>query len=354
MNRRPYEVIFHRYFSRLPQYQRDLYRGRLNMGQFEIQELAAAFEGIRDEINSRWGIHARRIEDPSGEVKLHLDYIESKDLNAITFSDEGISFVGITGQMLVHIARTSEAMWRSGALGELLKIELSPEVRDFLFQAVLLIQLQFLSSHELGHLFHGHVEQNAFREEFASNPNGASPLRGHLREQAREVEADGYAVHLLLDNLVATESGHSIHGRLGSKLSREDCMLTLFLLSVGIMFFFLHPRDFQTSEVRMSEHPFALARMNVILYDLIGWCTLKRPGLERWASIEKFQRTMACAQAASGNPEQQQAWQRQGEFLMSTEGKKYLDDLYAEREQLRAEMSGLRWTLIEPSAPAQS
>jgi len=90
--------------------------------------------------------------------------------------------------------------------------------------------------------------------------------------------------------------------------------------------------------------------MNVVLYDLIGWCRLNRPGLEKWASLETFQRLMACVQAAAENPERQQAWVLQGEFLRSAEGKQYLDDLYAERGKLRAEMSSRQWKLIAPVA----
>jgi hypothetical protein len=69
MTNAPYEVIFHRYFSKLTPHLRELYRGRLNMSEFEIQELVLAFEGIRDEINSRWENHAagsrRRLERSS-------------------------------------------------------------------------------------------------------------------------------------------------------------------------------------------------------------------------------------------------------------------------------------------------
>lgn len=345
----PYEVIFHRYFSRLPKHLRDVYRGRLNLDKFEIPELANAFGGIQKEINSRWTHHAPRILAPSGEVKLHFDYIDGDDVNAITFGDDGISFVGITGKMLVHIARTSEAMWRLNLLSELLGVELSRDVRDFLFQAVLLFQLQFLSSHELGHLFHGHADHNAFREEFSSAIKIPSQNGGNLRAQAREVEADGYAVHSILDNFVATENGRIIHGRVRSTLLQEECVMSLFLVSIGFLFFFLHPRAFEVSQVRASDHPSGLARMNIVLHDLIAWCQLNRPGLEAWASFEKFQEIMWAVAAASGNPEQLREWLKQGEFLRSDEGRKYLDDLYAERERLRGDMTGLQWKLRQPS-----
>jgi len=346
----PHEVIFHRYFSQLPKYLRDVYRGRLDLDRFEIPELANAFSGIQDEINSRWTQHAPRILAPSGEVKLHFDYIEAPDLNAITFGHEGISFVGVTSGMLAHIARTSEAMWRLNLLSELLGVELSGEVRDFLFQAVLLFQLQFLSSHELGHLFHGHVDRQAFQEEYlsATSTMNTPSHSGGMRDQVREVEADGYAVHSILDNFVATENGRFIHGRIRSTLPQEECILTLLLLSVGFLFFFLRPRPFEVSGVRPSDHPFGLARMNIVLHDVIAWCQLNRPGLEAWASFEKFQEIMWAVSAASGNAEQLEAWLKQGEFLKSAEGKKYLGDLYAERERLRSDMTEFQWKLGRP------
>jgi len=347
-----HEVTFHRYFAQLAPYLQDKYHGRLDFSRFGVPELASAFEAIRDEINVRWSTHANRILAPDGAVDLYLDYINSTEVNAITFFYDGTHFVGITDKMLIRFSEAAGALWGLDALKDLLRIELSTEVRNFLFQAILLIQLQFISSHELGHLFHGHIDRTILQEEFCEAlPQTQDLLKktNRLKDQAHEVEADGYAVHMLLDNLVASNSGDHIYRRLGSKLPREDCIFTLLLLAVGSVFFFLKPREFDEEAVRALDHPFAVARMNVVLYDLIGWCSLNRPGLEGWASVESFQWVMACIGQAANQPEQWSAWARQGEFLKNPAGKQYMADLYAEREKLRADMASRSWKITPPA-----
>lgn len=345
MSSLPPEVVFHRYLTRLPAYRREVYRGRSDLSKFPKQELVPVFEAIKDEINALWREHAARIQSPDGEVRLHLDYIDSNDVNAITFYDEGIHFVGITEEMLLHFTRACEALWRLNSIGDLLLIKTDDEARDFLFQAILLIQLQYIAYHELGHLFHGHVDSTALSEEFSPAAAGDLPMSQKLWDQAHEVEADGYAVHLLLNNLVSLTNGGPIHGRLRSKLNMEDCILTLFLVSVGSLFFFLRPKAFNEKEARKADHPFSLARMNVVLYDLTGWCETKRPDLVEWASQDKFQRIMSCVAQAAPNPDQARSWALQGDFLRSGQGSQYLSDLYAERAKVRAEMSQRKWTL---------
>lgn len=345
----PQELTFDAFLKSLPRPLGDIFRGRLEISKFEVQELASAFNGIKQEINARWRTHSTFIKAPHGPVDLHMDYIDSTVLNAITFGANGTHFVGITDKMLVHFSKIAAVMWRLNTLADLLEIEMSQEVRNFLFHAVLLIQLQFISSHELGHLFHGHIDRTALHQEFASGAPHQVPPVEKLRDQAHEVEADGYAVHMLLDNLIVGDSGPRIYERLGSRLSADHCILTLFLLSVGSLFFFLAPQEFDVKNVRRVDHPFPLARMNVVMYDLTGWCELKRSELRNWATLDKFQQIMGSVQQAADSPDQATAWRKQGDFLNSSEGKQYLGDLYAERETLRADMTSRRWELIRAS-----
>jgi hypothetical protein len=76
-------------------------------------------------------------------------------------------------------------------LADLLAIDMSEDVRNFLFQAILLIQLQFASSHELGHMFHGHVIPIEFYEEFTSPISAGSAPKGNLSRQAKRLRLMG-------------------------------------------------------------------------------------------------------------------------------------------------------------------
>jgi hypothetical protein len=154
---------------------------------------------------------------------------------------------------------------------------------------------------------------------------------------------------MLLDNLVSGESGAQIHAHLGSTLEQGDCILRLFLLSVGAFFFSLTPMKFNKTTVREATHPFFLARMNVVMYDLNGWCELRRPELGNWGTPDKFQEIMGYVQQAVDNDDFASAWSQQSDFLKSSEGKQYLDDLYAAQRRLREQMSTRKWELLPAS-----
>jgi len=329
----------------LPIQERELLdsRGRLDLVNFAIPELAQVFEGARCLINSAWAANACRIIAPDGSVALHLDYINSSVVTAITFGYEGTYFVGLTGAMLEHLARTSSSLWRLGEVGELLDLEPTNETEEPLFQALLLTQLQFISSHEVGHLFHGHQQRNAFRTEYRQMMRSCTEDK--TKDQAREVEADAYAVHLLLNNSLLSDAGAMIRARLKSRLAKEDCILTLVMLSIGSLFYFLDPLEFESDRVRFEPHPFALARINVVIREITNWCKLNLPEYIGWATLPRFQRVMAPVVDVGGSEERFKMWLRQGDYLRGQSGTDYTSDLYRFQDELRSEMDPIRWRI---------
>lgn len=338
------ELQFHLYLMNLPIQDRAIFISRSDLSEFSVPELSLAFLEARKLINAAWANEAHRIKSPDGEVIVHLDFIKSPRENAITFGSDGAYFVGITEPFLALFVRSSSALWQADFLAQLLEIEMTTEVRNFLFQVLLLFQLQFISSHELGHLFHGHGRGN-FREEFAQHQPAASNSR--MCEQAGELEADGYAVHLLLNGMLRSGNGADIHKRLGSALALEDCILTLFLLSVGALFYFMEPDQFRSDAVRYPDHPFALARMNIVMDEIKSWCQQHLPQYADWGSVKRFQWIMACVSKVAESPERMEMWKHQGEFLTTDTGRQYLNDLYAEKLHLRRSMDGSQWMIEE-------
>jgi hypothetical protein len=342
------ELQFHLYLRNLPIPNREhgghhVFDGRLDLANFAIPELAQAFEYARGLINAAWAANTPRILAPDGSIALHLDYINSSAVNAITFGYEGTYFVGITGAMLERFVATSSSLWRLDEVRELLGLEAANEIEDPLFQALLLTQLQFISSHEVGHLFHGHQQRNAFRTEFR---NGiASDTAGSMKDQAREVEADAYAIHLLLSNALLSDTGAMIRARLESRLAKEDCILTLVTLAIGSLFYALEPLAFESGRVRYGDHPFALARMNVVMREITNWCNLNLPEYINWATLPRFQRVMAPVVNAGGSEERFKMWLRQGDYLRGQSGADYTSDLYRFQDELRSEMDPLRWCI---------
>jgi hypothetical protein len=160
-----------------------------------------------------------------------------------------------------------------------------------------------------------------------------------------EVEADGYAAHSMLQNLFGGGIGTNLHLKLKSSKVVDDFTLTYFLLAIGSLFYLWGNRTFSSSDVRGYEHPPALMRLNVFMRDIEGWLNDNHPVLVNWGTIQQFQDIMnAIAQAAEGTVNQA-AWDEQGRYLLSPEGRRYIDELYEARRLLRAEMEPFQWHL---------
>jgi hypothetical protein len=321
---------------------------RLATVDFTDRILGDAIEGIRDSINERFRVNAAGITSPHGEPIIHMDYLRSDEVSAFAFFHEGIAFIALTSALLVRLIDITSKLWRLNPLGEILKINLSTETRNYIGATSLPIQMQIVSGHELGHIFHGHCGESdrpGLRVDTASQlrvqPDGEA---NHMRDQAMEVEADGYAAHMMLTNFL-NGVGENLFGMLNPALPKEEFILTYFLVELGSLFYLWGPRAFDPQSVRSYDHPPALMRMNVFMRDIEVWCSEHRPDLVHWGTLERFQRIMHCVSLANGETEGLKVWQRQGAFLLSDAGERYIADLYKTRETLRTDMDRLRWNL---------
>jgi len=350
----PSEVIFDRYFSghSSPAF-RAKYRGRLNTLDFTDAVLGEALGAVRDEINKIYELNAAGISSPDGCPIIHMDYLNSEEVNAFAFFEKGVSFIALTKGLLERLIQISSQLWRLNLLGDLLGFDLSTDTRNVLGATALPILIQILSSHELGHFFHGHCGESALAKFKAENNidrsfDGLGCAR-ELRCQAMEVEADGYAAHMMLQNFFNGGVGEFLFKRLQSRLPKEEFILSYFVAAVGSLFYLWGPRSFDPAQIRQYDHPPALMRMNVFMRDINGWCSEHRPGLVAWGSVQQFQGVMRCVAMADESGQNFEAWQRQGEFLLGDAGKQYIADLYSTREKLRSEMEPLRWHFVAAS-----
>jgi hypothetical protein len=125
----------------------------------------------------------------------------------------------------------------------------------------------------------------------------------------------------------------------------EDCILNLFLLSAGAVFYFLDPEVFISSDVRKPDHPFALARMNYVMEEITSWCEQHIPTYAGWGTEEQFQWVMACVASVANSSERLKMWTDQGAFLLTSIGREYLEDLRIEKLALRQSMDGSQWNV---------
>jgi hypothetical protein len=312
--------------------------------------LAASLEETRDQINRVYAQNSPGIQNPHGATQVHLDFVTSEKLNAIAFVYEDRPFIAITTALLRRLGEIASQMWRLNLVAPMLGIVLDQDTRNRFAGTLLVVQLQVLASHELGHHFHGHCASDADNEiaEFAFEDVAAinsAIVPNRLRDQAMEVEADGYATHHMLQNFFSGGIGGNLHRILVSGKGVEDFTLTYFLLATGSLLYLWGSRSFSAEDVYMYRHPPALSRLNVVMTDLGGWLSLNHPHLQDWATIERFQAVMTAVAAAAEGKIDQAPWEAQGTFLRSVDGQRYTDNLYAVRATLRAEMQPYQWHL---------
>ena len=288
---------------------------------------------------------------PEGPVRIHMDYIASSMVNAFAFYFEGWYFIGITDGMLELFAKSCTALWRLEPLAESLGIDPAREKRDSVFQFVLLLELQYISNHELGHMFHGHcagLRDGRYRAEFDVATLVANSIG--MEGQARELEADGYAINLLLKNLLQSDNGAFMHRRVQSTKSVREFVVTLFLLSLAATLYHLKSSPFDAAKVRGGDHSDGLIRMNILLGEILGWCADNIDWKDA-ISQDDLQRIMELIVTAVSNPMQEQLWRDQGAYLLTEEGREYLNDIYKRRINLRLKMDPHHWRLSTEVQP---
>lgn len=350
------EMTFRRYFSTHdnPNF-RKRYPGRLENLDFGDSLFNDAVSAFRLEVHRRYRDNFKNFRPADGMRSLHLDYIESRETNAMAFYVDDLACIAITEPAIKAIADLAASLAVSPQVRSILGThELgSADIRR-VAGAFFTTNMQVISSHELGHIVHGHCFETARTIPRLEMSNPEEPcfsynVENTMRVQAMEVDADGYVPHMLLQNLFGG-AGKALHAYLHTTVPEPEFTMSYLLLSLGSVFYVLGPRTFDPDRVEHCDHPPALMRMNVFMRDISGWCSDNQPSLTNWGTLEKFQRIMDAVADAAGNPSAKQLWDRQGVFLRSPTGTQYIDRLYAKRAAVREEMLPHQWHVVPPSA----
>lgn len=224
--------------------------------------------------------------------------------------------------------------------------------------ALFAAMLQFVACHELGHHFHGHQSRES---EERSNPlffydESPSPEVGPiLNSQAKEVEADGYAVKMVISNIFAGPRETMLR-LLGQRAftDRADKYLTrLFLLAAGGFFLSRSPVKFDPGRLGEQTHPPAMARMHFIMTGLRTWCEeSNRADLLRHLDLKCYQKTMKAVASALPDAAGTDVLYQQSAFISSDAGRSYLDEIVRDIHAVRASMTPWRWQLISERVDA--
>jgi hypothetical protein len=344
----PAEVAFDRFFrNELPPEMRGSYKGKQDLDAIADESTRLLLEEIQKSINNVYRAQRYRVVVRRSRPNLHFDYVRAEVVNAIAFEYEGFAFIGVTNPMFDEVGEictllvASESVSRIFRSGSLTKYQ-----ERQMFTAFFAILLQFVACHELGHHFHGHCAPDersiVLWEEFADYETD----RAGFRNQAKEVDADAFAVHMLLRNCISGASRSKFLELLGHPVNEvSDFPLLSALVTAAGSFFFSRRRTFHRNALSELTHPPPAARMHFVMEEIVSWMKEHLPSASASVDLPLYRELMEAAARALAPKTSDKPWEEQTAFLVSAEGRAYLELLREHRLQVRDEMCSKRWEL---------
>jgi hypothetical protein len=274
----PPEVLLDRYLrsDERAQAERDIY-----IGKQALDETLPVF-------GSAWGLAsmlARIQTDINGRLRevhprFHFDYVDATIPNAIAFEHDNYLFIAVTMPLVEAVSETAHRLSRSVAVAQMLDVQQTGELQDFLHLLFFDLQLMFIVSHEYGHHLLGHClysSDGGYRQEITGKEDG------DLESQAREIHADGYAVYQVVTNLLAGYGEETLRYLQKTGLpeeSRAGSLLSIFTLGVIAFFFTRATLAVDPGTVDLASHPPQAVRVNFVMNNLSEWWRRNRPAVE--------------------------------------------------------------------------
>ena len=293
----------------------------------------------------------RLVTDDGGHPDLYFGAIEAdeNDVNALAFIEDGWAMVGVTNGLFASLYSLFAIACQDHDLVRSFESEVGTPEASEIFALLYITAINFAANNELGHLVHGHCSSTArgprtVRRERLLQADAAC----RLRSQAAEVDADGYATHMTLQNLLNGPARDAAAGQLGvlpDDPQLDENLLRVFLAAI-ICFFHCLQGALVAKDVESRSHPFELLRINFVITDLRGWCSTHRPQLAHWPNQDDFARIGDMVRNAVSSSGIEDAWDTQTAFLGSDAGQQYRDRLYHERNVLRKQMEPLQWRVL--------
>jgi len=324
-------------------------------GRYEASESDNGLDGFISDayrlMNGSFTAQQPKLVTDGGHPDLYFAAIEAddNDVNALAFIEDGWAMVGITKGLFDSLYSFFAIACQDHDLVRSFESGASTLDASEIFALLYITAINFAANHELGHLVHGHCSSAAtgprtVRRERLLQADAAC----RLRSQAAEVEADGYATHMTLQNLLNGPARDAAARQLGvppDDPQLDEELLRVFLTAV-ICFFHRLQDAFAAKDVELRSHPFELLRINVVIANLRGWCSTHRPQLANWPNQDDFARIGGMVRNAVSSSGIEDAWDAQTAFLGSDAGQQYRDRLYHESELLRKQMEPLQWRVL--------
>jgi len=328
-----------------------LYRGIADLDQLrgEDSTLGITIDQMilmRDSLNDALALEGQHIIGDAPHAPLYFDYVDSDVSNAYAFKDDDHSFIGVT------IPRFFDALGLASQLAAadevVMRMGLGKDTdRDKLRTLLLWMLIGHVVSHEYSHHTHGHhVEKSS----------GGSI--GRLRQQALELDADGWATYLLLNQWVLTSGRELLVARLALKDATVDeqdrAAFACVIASHAAFIFVSAPMPLDKTKVYWQTHPLQPVRLKIISSHALKFAGEFRPAVKTALTDDWYISLMdAISRLIWDSPQHAETWNEHTEFLSTAEGTAYHDALLTELDSFRETLR--QWEAeAEAGAPSES
>src|SRR6266436_8626749 len=326
----PPEVLLDRFLKSDERRQGDraVYKGKQDLQALE-PSLGSLLASIQDTLNGE----LRRRGNTFGMERMHtfhFDYVDATLPNALAFEHEGYAFICVTMPIVRMLWRMCERLSASPNVVEVFRVDAIMPEREALGAVLFTTQFAFIVAHEFAHHDRGHFQRIDSKTELWEEVRTTDAL-GSLQQQAREVDADGWAVYLALSHLIIGQRRDMTRALLGLQTAPDDSVdklfLSSFILAVATVLFVFPPAVFDERTLYALTHPPQAARMNAIMHRVKVWCQQNRSALETWLTLERFQGLMTAAREATAEMSATRDWSKQTEFFHTQAGAEYFKQL---------------------------
>jgi hypothetical protein len=339
------EIILDRWIKKLsrehPQFAG--YVGKLDLDKVEPSTVRSFLQFVQVTMNSALQLENANASGGVQHPPYHFDYVQVNDgtRNAHAFQHGGFSFIIVTLPLVELLLDLSVLLSKSAVVQALLGINPATVRLDAVQALLFQFQLTFLVSHEYTHHVHEHVpgEQiggiwTEFFEEEAI---------GGLDSQAQELNADGYAIYLVLANFVRGGGRQGALMQLGRpnllNPDADELLFMCFFVALTGLFCALWPEDIRTDSIGKLGHPPAPVRIEYGIRIAKMWCSQNESLPESWFGAERFNALFRAGVEAIGGTTPG-TWDAHIAFLQSDPGAEYNRQLLERFEVIRGRGHG--------------
>jgi hypothetical protein len=303
---------------------------------------------LRDHMNNVYETQSKRLADNHARL-LYFDFIESDNANATAFESNHYAFVGVTAGLIKQGNEICYAICHSADAVRMLGLQSSDETyAAHIFTALFSILVQFVAAHELGHHFHGHVGYAAANGWSVLDETSRAPVGGAAESShVAEIEADGYAVKLVLTNISQNGPRETIASLLQRDIADQelDGIIERLFLAGVIGYFHVVPQPpFTRDNIDGLSHPPRLVRLNFLIRGIQAWRAESAHRNTDWPTQREFA-DFGAAIARSLGPVAGVTWEEQSKFVLSASGRNYIQRIENGTPPLREKMKDFQWRL---------